>query len=397
MTDTMVYKRDITRIWNPLFLNILVVNMTMNFGQFMMSTLIGTFADYLGATPTFVGLIVSAFSITCLLVKPVSGTIIDTFPKKKVLVAAISVTTIAFLAYSVSRSPVAVFAARLIHGLGMGFTTSTCLALAAEALPTDKMTQGIGYYSLAQTIASAVGPSLGLAMVNSWGFYNAFRVGAGVMALSAVLAATMQTRSPGTAIPRLQFSLNSMIAKEAIVPAVFLFFLALSYGTISSFLVLYAKNVRNVENIGLYFTVSAVCLLMTRPLIGKLGDRFGIHKVLLPAFVMYGTAMIVISYATSLTGFLLAAVINSFGYGASSPIIQALCMKSVPKERRGLASTTSYIGTDLGYLIGSPIAGSFVSGFGYEGMFRIMVIPILGAIALLIFTYPKIKAISLGK
>lgn len=387
-------EKEPTKIWNPLFINVLIVNMTMNFGQFMMSTLIGPLAKYLGAAPALVGTIVSAFSITCLLVKPVSGTIIDTFPKKKILVSAILVTMLAFITYSMAQTPAMVFIARLIHGVGMGFTTSTCLALATETLPSNKMTQGIGYYSLAQTIASAVGPSIGLSMVNKWGYSTAFAVGAAVMALAAVLAATMKTRPHSIETPKFQFAFHNMIAKEALIPAAFLFCLALSSGATSSFLVIYARDIQNVENIGLYFTVNAVCLLATRPLIGRLGDKYGIQKVLLPAFCIYAVAMVVISYAATLPAFLLAAVINSLGYGAALPIIQALAMKSVPKQRRGLASTTSYIGTDLGYLVGSPIAGSFVSSLGYSNMFRMMTVPIICAIILLIITYTKIKKIS---
>lgn len=384
------------KIWNPLFINVLLVNMTMNFGQFMMSSLIGPLASFLGASPTLVGTIVSAFSITCLLVKPVSGTIIDTCSKKKILVAAISVTMLAFVIYSLAQTPQMVFVARLIHGLGMGFTTSTCLALATEALPTKKLTQGIGYYSLAQTIAAAVGPTIGLSMVNRWGYSAAFRVGAVVMGLAVLLAATMKTRQCEVPRGKLRITLGDMVAREALLPAAFLFFLALSSGTISSFLVIYARDEQGVDRIGLYFTVNAICLLVSRPLIGRLGDKYGIHRVLLPALLVYGAALFVISWASSLPAFLLAAVINSFGYGAAQPIIQALCMKSVPKERRGVASTTSYIGTDVGYLIGSPVAGALATAFGYSTMFRCMVVPVGMAVILLLVSYRKIRSISEG-
>lgn len=394
MKRIQAVENEPTTIWNPLFINVLIVNMTMNFGQFMMSTLIGPMASFLGATPALVGTIVSAFSITCLLVKPFSGTIIDTLPKKKILVSAISVTMIAFIMYSMSETPAMVFAARLVHGIGMGFTTSTCLALATEALPSQQMTQGIGYYSLAQTLASAVGPSLGLSMVNHWGYHTAFRVGAAVMGMAVILAATMKTRPHSVENPKIRISLNNMIAKEALIPAAFLFFLALSTGATSSFLVIYARDVRGVDQIGLYYTVNAVCLLITRPMIGRLGDKYGIHRVLLPAFCIYGVALFAISIASSLQAFLFVAVLNSLGYGAAHPIIQALCMKSVPKERRGLASTTSYIGTDVGYLVGSPIAGAIADKFGYSHMFQMMVIPVIMAAVLFVCCYKRIKAVG---
>lgn len=72
-----------TTIWNPMFISIFIVNLAMNFGQYMMNTLIPKFADSLGATPEVVGIVASMFTITALAVKPVSGPAIDTLPKKK--------------------------------------------------------------------------------------------------------------------------------------------------------------------------------------------------------------------------------------------------------------------------------------------------------------------------
>jgi MFS family permease len=184
-----------------------------------------------------------------------------------------------------------------------------------------------------------------------------------------------------------------MFAKEAIIPATLQLFLAMSYGTISSFLVLYAQNDRGVENIGLWFTVNAVCLLVTRPAIGKLADKFGIHKVMLPAFFMFGLSLFIISISTNIYMFIFSAIISACGYGAAMPTNQALCMKCVTPERRGVGGNTNYIGTDIGFMIGPTLAGLFVTSFGYSSMYRIMIIPIVIASVLFIFFYPKIKAI----
>ena len=79
------------------------------------------------------------------------------------------------------------------------------------------------------------------------------------------------------------------------------------------------KNERGIANIGIYFTVSAICMLITRPVIGKLADKFGIHKVLLPAFFMFGLFLLVVSFADSLPMFILAAVISACGLRRSKP------------------------------------------------------------------------------
>lgn len=393
ITQAVEAYKEPTTIWNAMFINVVIVNIAMNFGQFMMNTLIAKFADSLGAAATVVGMVTSMFTVTALAVKPISGPAIDSFPKKKILVGAILTITVAFITYSLANSVTVLIIARLIHGIGMGFTASTCLALASDALPKEKLTQGISYFSLGQAVVSAVGPSIGLTLSKRFGYNASFAIGACVMASSAILAATMKT-PPKRIHKEFKITLNNMFAKEAIIPASLQFFLAMAYGSIGSFLVLYAQNERGVENIGLWFTVNAICMLISRPLIGRLADRYGIHKVMLPAFGMFALSLFMVSISTNIYMFLIGAVINSCGYGAIQPTNQALCMKCVTPDRRGVGGNTNYIGTDIGFFFGPIIAGTLVSSFGYSNMFRIMIIPIVFAAIFFIAVYPKVKEIS---
>lgn len=383
-----------TTIWNPMFISIFIVNLAMNFGQYMMNTLIPKFADSLGATPEVVGIVASMFTITALAVKPVSGPAIDTLPKKRTLCGAILTIMIAFIIYSLAQSVTVIIIARLIHGIGMGFTASTCLALASDSLPKDKLAQGIGYFTLGQAIVSAIGPSTGLTLASWLGYNKAFAIAAVVMAIAALMAALMKAPHVQTT-RKFRITLNGMFAVEAIIPATLQVFLAMSYATINSFLVLYAQNDRGVENIGLWFTVNAVCMLITRPAVGKLADKYGIHKVMLPAFLMFGLSLFIISISTNMTMFIVSAILNSFGYGVTLPANQALCMKCVTPERRGVGGNTNYIGTDIGFLFGPILSGTLVANFGYSNMFRIMIFPIVIASVLFVFLYPRIKEICM--
>jgi MFS family permease len=64
----------------------------------------------------------------------------------------------------------------------------------------------------------------------------------------------------------------------------------------------------------------------------------------------------------------------------------AVSMKSVPMERRGAASCTTYIGQDIGNLAGPALAGALVESLGYVAMWRIMIIPICLAILIGFFS-----------
>lgn len=161
--------------------------------------------------------------------------------------------------------------------------------------------------------------------------------------------------------------------------------LALAYSSLSSFLVLHAEK-KGVEGIDLYFTVYAVTLLISRPMVGKLSEKFGGTKVLCVTVTAFAIGLYIVGIANNLGEFLSAAIIIAFGYGACQPLIQALCIQSVPPERRGSASATSYYGTDLGYLAAPIISGQLVERFGYSTMFCCMsVLPLIGLGLLLVF------------
>jgi len=155
--------------------------------------------------------------------------------------------------------------------------------------------------------------------------------------------------------------------------------------------------VQNVANIGYYFTVYAGTLIITRPLAGYLTDRLGLVKILVPAMAFFAGAFILISYAFSLPMFLLAAFISAFGFGACHPIIMTFSMKCVPPQRRGAASSTNYIGLDLGNLAGPVIAGSLVDRFSYPFMWRIMIFPVVIALMLVIINRSRIDKIFRNK
>jgi MFS family permease len=127
-------------------------------------------------------------------------------------------------------------------------------------------------------------------------------------------------------------------------------------------------------------------MLITRPIIGRLTDKFGLVKIAIPALFCNIAAFVVISYSSTLWSFLIAAFISAFGYGAIQPAMQALSMKTVPNERRGSASSTNYIGMDLGNLVGPSIGGNVAQAFGYSVMWRVMgIFFVLGV--MLMFTF----------
>ncbi len=384
-------------IWSPMFISIFIINIALNMAQFMMNTLIPNYAEHLGATAVIIGVVSSLFAVTALGIRPIVGPSTGYFRNNRLLAAAVGIIAIAFVCYAFADSITILMMGRLLHGIGMGFLAPLSLALASDALPSNKLASGIGIFSLGQAMATAVGPMLGLELVHSFGYSVTFIIGAAIMVVVLLLALRLKTDAPDKT-GGFKLSLNNIVAAEVIVPSIIMFFLAGAYSCINSFILIYGKA-NGVKEIGLFFTAYAVCVLFSRPFSGKMADKYGLGAMLVPGIFVFALSFILISYARTLPMFLLAGAVSAFGYGICQPIIQTMCMKLVNKDRRGIAGNTSYIGVDLGYLLTPTIAGAIVTFVqsrggsvveGYSMMYQMMTIPIITAFVIFMLTRKRL-------
>lgn len=399
----MAVKNDSTKsqssIWSPAFVSIFIANFAANMGQFMMNTLVPKYVNQLGGAASVVGLVTSMFAVTALLIRPAVGPAFDYFSKKKFYIAALCVTAFAFFGYSRSNTVAAMIVFRLVHGIGVGCTAPLALSLASECLPEDRIGSGIGIFTVAQAIGSALGPSIGLSLSKTIGYSRTFLIGGCVMTLACLLCLLIKD-APVVRNGPFRITLDGFFSKKVLHVATMYAFLAMSYSCINSFIAIYGGE-RGVEQIGLFFTAYASVLVFSRPMSGSMTERFGLVRIIVPACILFAVSFLLISVSTSLPMFLAAAVLAAFGYGSCQPIVQAMSMRCVPKSQRGVAANTTYIGADIGNLAGPIIAGRIVDWAqaatgstvaGYAQMYRIMIIPT--GLALLVFLKNRRKMVQ---
>ncbi|CAI6048436.1 putative MFS-type transporter YfcJ [Paenibacillus sp. JJ-100] len=385
-------------IWSRAFISIFIINLILNLSQFMTTALIPKYAAHLGATATIIGMVTSMFAITALGVRPIVGPTTSYFKKNQLLAVSTGIIILAFICYGLANHITVVVVGRLLHGIGMGFLAPLSLALASDALPESRIASGIGVFSMGQAIATAIGPLLGLELVQTYGYSATFFISAIGTSSVLILSLRLKTKAPERN-KTFKISLYNIIAPEVIVPTVIMFFLAGAFSCINSFILIYGAAL-DVDEIGLFFTSYAIGLLFTRPISGKLSEKYGLSTTIIPGIIIFALSFIVISYSRSLPMFIVAGAISACGYGICQPSIQTLCMKLVSSDRRGVAGNTNYIGVDTGYLITPSLAGFIVSVVqsnggsevaGYAIMYQVMTIPILIALAIFLLKRKSLK------
>ena len=167
----------------------MMISFFQTMGQMMMNVLIPLYVYDIGAPAQIVGMTVGAFAISAILVRPFIGPAFDAFNKKMILIISLLVIAVSTFLYSVATTVTAIFVIRLLHGAGLATSAALAQAMAADALPIQKMNSGISIFGLALAVSQAIGPIVGLTLLDFVGFQWAFRISALVIWVDSSLHA----------------------------------------------------------------------------------------------------------------------------------------------------------------------------------------------------------------
>ena len=384
------------RVLSPSFISISIVNFLLMMGEFLSNAIVPLYANHLGSSAFIVGFVSTVFAVTALAIRPVSGPALDCFVKKKLLIATGVITALAFVIYGVSKNVPVLIIGRLIHGIGIGVSAPVTLAIAGACLPKEKLASGISIFMVSTAIANAVGPGIGLYLAEVLGFQMVFFISAGLTMIAIILAFFVSM--PGfQEQKRFVIRRDNIFERKAMIPALITACIAISQSCVGTYIAIYGAA-RGVAQIGLFFTANAIALILSRPFVGTLTDKYGYKASMIPGFICCVASYVIISFSDSLMKFIFAGMIYGLGFGTTGPVIQALSLKRVGTARHGVAANTIYAGMDLGYLLGGPISG-FVcvrlqgiygdAIMGYSGTFLVMTIPIALGLAMFLVDMRK--------
>lgn len=389
-----------TTIWNRGYTCAFFANLLLCFSQHSVNTLISTYAGYLGAGAVLVGTISGLYFGVAFAARPVSGPIITMLDKKKVILVTYALGVVTNIAYAYAGSIPLFIAARVLHGLQFAFVGSLNLTIASDSLPKEKLGSGIGLFGAGTALSMSIGPGMGIA-VRDWGeahwgggqgYTAVFLMAALFMLLALLPCILLPSQRPSRAQREaLGPWYANIVAKETLLPALLLSFVSLSSTLATTYLVPYAE-VLGLESIGLYFTVYALVLLGARPVFGRISDRVGMNVVVLPTLLVYALSFLVLAVGRTMSAMILSAVLAALGFGALNPALQTMCIRSVPQEKRGVASNTQFFGMDLGYFLGPAIGGAIYAVSDYSTMFLVTgIIPLALTLAIFLLTWRRVR------
>ena len=366
-----------TKLWNKWYITILLLSMVNHVASQLITPIVSKYAMSIGATMATAGTIVGLMSLAAMFARPFAGLSSDRINKKLIIAVTGAVTGVCMYLYSASKSVEMMAAVRFVHGISFSFSTVALLAFNTMFIPKDKIGEGIGWSVVTTTLATAMGPNLGLWLVDHFGYKACFAAAAiGTIIPNLCFLVVPNRQEPHVPGKTAKFNVNDFISLQIFPFALLTGLFSCCNGIVNSFLALLGDE-RGIKGVGVFFTAYSVILIVTRPITGKLYDQKGIKFIMYPSVALAALSMLLLGKATSTWIVLLAGVLKALGQGTGAPSIQAHCLKKLGRDKAGVVSSTCYMGNDIGNTVGPAIGGLIASRAGYGSMFITIAVSVI--------------------
>ena len=371
------------RLWNRNYCKVMAANFSLFFAFYVLTPLLPLYlSEHFGATKDMIGLVLSGYTITELVIRPFSGYMVDSFPRKIVLMVSFGAFAIFFAGYLAASTLLLFTIVRTLHGGPFGTLTTANATIAIDVLPSSRRTEGIGYYGLSNNLAMALAPTIGIYVYQlTHSFEFLFWIALIVACAGWLVDATVTLPSKEIVRNKSKLSLDRFFLVRGWLLGLNMVAFGFSFGVLSNYLAIYGKEVMGITGgTGTYFLLCSVGLIASR-LQGSKALRQGrvtynagsgmvislIGYTIFIAFSTLGDSLMYIGYYGS-------ALLIGLGNGHMWPAFQNMTINVAHNNQRGTANSTILISWDIGMGLGILLGGVIAEFLGYGSAFWTVVI-----------------------
>ena len=361
----------------------MAANFALFFAFYLLTPLLPLYlSEHFGATKDVIGLVLSGYTITALLFRPFSGYLVDSFPRKTVLLTCYASFAIFFAGYLAASTLLLFTIIRTLHGGPFGALTVSNSTVAIDVLPSSRRTEGIGYYGLSNNLSMAIAPTVGIFVyryTHSFEllFWMALAVACAGLAVDSTVVVPKKVEC-GVRREKL-ISLDRFFLLNGWLLGVNMVAFGFCFGVLSNYLAIYGKEQLGITGgTGTYFMLCSVGLILSRLQGGKaLRQGRLIHNasggmlislvgytlfILVPTLVPDQHTAIMVSYYGS-------ALLIGLGNGHMWPAFQNMMIQVARNNQRGTANSTILVSWDIGMGLGILLGGVIAEHLGYAAAF----------------------------
>lgn len=333
-------------------------------GVGIIAPLLPLYAENLGATGVWLGIIFAGFSVSRVIFMPIIGRLSDRRGRKLFICTGLLIYSVISLGYIWADSVLQLTLVRLVQGAAAGMIIPIAHAYIGDISPEGQEGTWMGYFNAAFFTGFGIGPLMGGVLTDHFGMDVAFFTMGGLNLLAFLVAAFLLpeiSRSKIAASPRLSFR---EMSTSDIIKGVFSFRLAdaLGRGVLFTFLPIIGAFYIGLSPtlIGILLAVHVLLMSLLQVFSGNLADRFNRRALVALGSFTNLAFLALVPLAHDFWHLLWLCALGGLGRAISLPAASALVIGEGRRFGMGSAMGIYTMATSIGMVIGPLLGGVIV-------------------------------------
>jgi len=360
------------RIYNVLFISVFATML----GLGIVSPLLPIYAENLGATGIWLGVIFSAFALSRSVFMPIIGRISDRRGRKWIILTGMFAYAVLSLAYLIAGSVYSLTAVRFAHGLASAMVVPIAMAYIADLSEKGKEGSHMGNFSISMFLGMGVGPLLGGFLNDTFGMPSVFYAMAGLSAFATLLVAISlpEAKPGGFALPDAPSTPMPALITLPVMQGVmvFAFISALGRGGMMVFVPVFGPLIAiSPFEVGIVLSANTFLMALLQVPIGRLTDTGNKVALIVAGSTIAAIALAVIPLTHSFLPLLLITSLIGVGGAIQQPAIMALTVDAGRTIGMGTSMGAYNTVFSIGMIIAPLMGGAFMDFVGIEAVFYV--------------------------
>lgn len=358
--------------------------------------LLPVYAQNLGASGFYIGLIFAAFSLSRTFLLPLFGSLSDRTGRKPYITIGLFGYALVSVAFIYSDTVGGLIGLRFLQGIASAMIMPVAHAYIGDITPKNREGFTMGLFNLSMFTSLSIGPLLG-GVINDLAGLDAAFAGMGVLSLAACLASLFLLPPVRKEHVMTRGSVPvkwSLLLTDRFLYGLFClrFVYVFCIGTIWCFLPVFASRIGlSSSRIGVLIMLGVFVSGLLQMPMGMLADRTNQKRMAICGGLMTAGAMVVYTWAVDFWGLFAASVAFGISGGVAMPPLMAMAVVK-GGETRAMGSVMSLltVAHSMGMLFGAAIGGVAMDFFSLRQAFPFAgLIMVAGVVIFAVCTYSK--------
>ena len=319
----------------------------------------------LGGGHVAVGIIIGAFSVTAVLMRPYSGRLGDRRGRRVLMVAGAASIAVATLGYVAVDSLAPLLALRALTRVGEALFYVGAASAVNDLAPEGRRGEALSLFSLALYSGIAVGPVVGEIVLDEVSFQAVWLVSAGAGFLAAAIAILLPETRAEEDIGNVSVRL---VHPAGLLPGAALATSVWGLSGFNAFVPLYALHLGMSGSRGAFVMYSAI-VLSIRSIGRRIPDRLGPLRTARFSLGVTAAGMMIVGFWGTPVGLFVGVGVFAVGQSLAFPALMTLAVEGAPASERGSVIGTFTAFFDLAFGLGAVSLGAVSELLGYSGLF----------------------------